>query len=413
MDRQTKEKQINKRYKYNGLLVLALFFAIYVFLQTYLVNANSVDTIKAVEGYINDSIIVQGVVCREETILTQSSGGVVDYLVKDGERVSKGGLVAKTYPSYMDIEKLIILRNLQAVYDNILTANGYIDGNTLDISQTRKQLTGQLSQLSEIYATQNFNDSVEKLNALTLSLNKISVATGKTNSFQQAKTQLKDEINSIENQIRQPMASLYTPYTGYFIKSVDGFESQATVDNFLSSSYEWGQNLIQSYSDTTDDISQYGKIITDYKWCICTYIDAALAEKLTIGKTVSLSLQPNANTFNKAKIKNVVDFGDKSLIVIESTVMDEKSASLRVTDCEILYKQYTGIKIPKSAIHFVDEQMGVYVNFSNVVYFKKIAPVFEDENYVIVPKKTDENNQVKMYDSIIVKGRNLYNGKYL
>ena len=57
--------------------------------------------------------------------------------------------------------------------------------------------------------------------------------------------------------------------------------------------------------------------------------------------------------------------------------------------------------------------MGVYVNFSNVVYFKKIAPVFEDENYVIVPKKTDENNQVKMYDSIIVKGRNLYNGKYL
>ena len=93
--------------------------------------------------------------------------------------------------------------------------------------------------------------------------------------------------------------------------------------------------------------------------------------------------------------------------------MDESSASLRVTDCEILFKQYTGIKIPKSAIHFVDEQMGVYVNFSNVVYFKKISPVYEDENYVIVPKKTDENNQVEMYDSIIVKGRNLYDGKYL
>ena len=57
--------------------------------------------------------------------------------------------------------------------------------------------------------------------------------------------------------------------------------------------------------------------------------------------------------------------------------------------------------------------MGVYVNFSNVVYFKKINPVYEDDNYVIVPKKTDENNQVEMYDSIIVKGRNLYNGKYL
>ncbi len=413
MDRQTKERQVKKRYKYNGLLVLALFFAVYIFLQTYLVNANSVDTIKAVEGYINDSIVVQGVVCREETVLTQDTGGVVDYLVDDGERVSKGGLVAKAYSSYTDIEKLIVLRILQADYDNILTANGYIDGNTLDISQTRKQLTGQLSQLSSIYAKQDFTDSVNKLNALTLSLNKISVATGKTDSFQQAKTQLNDEIKNIENQLQQPLASLYTPYTGYFIKSVDGYESQATVEKFMSSSYEWGQNLIQSYSDISDDVSQYGKIITDYKWCICTYVDTASAEKLTEGKTVSLSLQTNANSFNKAKIKSVVDFGDKSLIVIESTVMDENSASLRVTDCEILFKQYTGIKIPKSAIHFVDEQMGVYVNFSNVVYFKKISPVYEDDNYVIVPKKTDENNQVEMYDSIIVKGRNLYNGKYL
>ena len=49
----------------------------------------------------------------------------------------------------------------------------------------------------------------------------------------------------------------------------------------------------------------------------------------------------------------------------------------------------------------------------NIVYFKKISPTFEDNNYVIVPKTTNENNQVEMYDSIIVKGRNLYDGKYL
>ncbi len=413
MDNQAYERKSKKRYKYNVFLLVALFFAVYIFLQTYLVNANGVDTIKAVEGYINDSIIVQGVICREETVLTQTTGGVVDYLVDDGERVSKGSMVAKAYPSYTDIENLIVLRNLQGKYDNILTANGYIDGNILDISQTRKQLTSQLTQLSEIFTVSDFESAEKSITDLTLSLNKISVATGKTNSFRQAKNGIKDRISSVESSIQQPLAALYTPYTGYFIKTVDGLESVATVNQFVSSGYEWGQNMIESYSDTNTDSSRYGKIITDYKWCICTYVDSETAENLTEGKSISISLKTNANSFSTAKIKQVVDYGDKALVIIESTIMDKLSASIRVSDCEILFKQYTGIKIPKSAIHFVDDEMGVYVSFSNVVYFKKISPVFEDENYVIVPKKTDENNQVEMYDSIIVKGRNLYNGKYI
>lgn len=413
MDNQTYENRSKKRYRYNGILIVFLLFAVYIFLQMYLVNANSVDIVKAGEGYINDSIITQGMICREETVLTQNSTGVVDYLVNDGERVSKGGLVAKAYPSYSDIEKIIYLRTLESNLDNINTANGYIDGNPLDISQTRKQLTGQLTQLSEIFTTQDYTKSDEKLTDLVLSLNKISVATGKTDSFSGAKSVLKNEISSLESQIRRPLTSLYTPYTGYFIKTVDGLESVATPDKFVSSSYQWGQDMIDNYAGNIEDTVQYGKIITNYKWCICTYVDTNDAQNLTEGKSISISLKINENTFTKAKVKNVVNMGEKTLIVIECTELDEYSASARVTDCEILFKQYTGIKIPKSAIHFVGEEMGVYVSFSNVVYFKKIAPIYEDDNYVIVPKKQDENNQVEMYDSIIVKGRNLYNGKYL
>ena len=413
MDKQEYQNRSKKRYKTNQILLAVLFLAVYIFLQMYLVNANSVDIVKAGEGYINDSIITQGKICREETVLTQNSGGVVDYLVNNGERVSKGGLVAKTYPSYTDIENLIDLRYLQENLDNIQTANGYIDGNPLDISQTRKQLTSQLTQLSGIYALQDYSQVSEKVTDLVLNLNKISVSTGKTDSFLQAKNQLQAEISNLQSQIQQPLTSLYTPYTGYFIKTVDGLESVATADKFISSSYEWGQSMIDNYAGNGEDMVQYGKIITNYKWCICTYINTEDAKKLTVGKNINISLKINENTFTKATVKNVVELGEKTLVVIECTVLDEHSASARVTDCEILFKQYTGIKIPKSAIHFVDEQMGVYVNFSNVVYFKKINPVYEDDNYVIVPKKTDENNQVEMYDSIIVKGRNLYNGKYL
>ena len=413
MDNQTYERRPAKRRSKKGIFIVLLFLAVYVFLQMYLVNANGVDTIKASEGYINDSIITQGIVCREEVILTQNSGGVVDYLLSDGERVSKGGLVANVYPSYSDIENIIYLRNRQQTLDDINTATGYIDGNTLDISQTRKQLTNQMSGLSYINTVADYNQALGQLTDITLSLNKISVATGRANSFANAKSQVQEEINTVKSSIMQPLAALYSPYTGYFIKNVDGYETVATVDNLVSWTYEQGMDVINSYTESGRDYSRYGKIITDYKWSIGVYVDKPTAEKLTVGKTISISLEINKNSFNKATVEQVIELGDKYLVVLECTTMDRTSASARITDCEILFRQYTGIKIPKSAIHFVDGEMGVYVSFSNVVYFKKIAPTFEDENYVIVPKKTSENNQVEMYDSIIVKGRNLYDGKYL
>jgi|GEM_PF-1537481 len=413
MEEQTTERRQPRRKKKNWIPLIALFLGVYVFLQMYLMNANGVDTVKALEGYINDSVVSQGIVCREESVLTHNTGGVVDYLVDNGERVSKGNLIAQAYPTYSDIEKLIMLRSRQQNLDDVVTAQSYIDGGILDMSQTRKQLTNQLSTIASLSGKGDYISAINNVNSLTFNLNKISVATGRTNDFSQAVSQLESEINALKSGISQPLATFNSPYTGYFIQSTDGYESIATVSEFLSYSFEEGSEIINSQSVYRPQPNEYGKIITDYKWNLCTYIDKALTETIYEGRNLKISLDVNSNTFNKATVEEVVDLGDKALVVLECTVMDKTAAEARVTDCEILFKQYTGIKIPKSAIHFVDGQMGVYVNFSNVVHFRKISPVFEDDNYVIVPKTTSETNEVKLYDSIIVKGRNLYDGKYL
>lgn len=413
MDNQTTERRLTRRKKKNWLPFIALFLGGYVFVQMYLMNANGVDTVKAQEGYINDSIISQGIVCREENVLVQNTGGVVDYLTENGERVSKGNIIASAYPAYSDIEKLIKLRYTQHNLDEVNIAGNYIDGGILDMSQTRKQLTNQLSTIAAHSQKDDYISVIEDVNRLTFSLNKISVATGRTTDFSQAVTQLESEINGLKSGVSQPLATFSSPYAGYFIQSADGYETIATVENFLSYTYEQGSEIINSQTLYQPAVNEYGKIITDYKWNLCTYVDKALTENIYKGRTLNISIDINSNVFNKAVVKEVVELGDKALVILECTVMDKTAAAARVTDCEILFKQYNGIKIPKSAIHFVDGQMGVYVNFSNVVYFKKITPVFEDENYIIVPKTTDENNEVKLYDSIIVKGRNLYDGKYL
>lgn len=413
MENEVYRAKPKKTKRITGLPIVLLFFGCYIFLQAYLMNANGIDTVKASQGYINDSIISQGIICRDEVVLTRNGAGAVDYLVSDGDRVSKGKLLADIYPSYTDIRNLTYLRNMQSTLEDINLASGFLDSGTIDMSATKKQLSSQLSGLSTTEILNDFQSLDSKLSEIALSLNKISVATGKTSNFTAAENQLKSEIAACRSLIGNVQDRLYSSYTGYFIQSTDGYENIATVDNFLNMSCEEGMSILNADSRYSRSKNEYGKIITDYKWNLCTYIDNELAKKLYEGKSVKISIDVKRNEYRKATVKHIENKGEKTLVVIQCTSMSTLAAKARITDCEILFKQYEGIKIPKSALRFDGEQMGVYVNFSNLVQFKKITPVYEDENYVVIPIETTANNQVKLHDSIIVKGRNLYDGKYL
>ncbi len=412
MEKETFTQSNRRRRPLAFLPIVFLVLFAYVFWQAYLVNFNGVHTVKATQGYINDSLVSQGIICRDEYVLTRSSDGSVDYLLKDGERVSRGALLANAYASESDVEKLAYLRNRQALLADINSSIDYLYGSAMDVSVARKQLANQLSDLAYINSSGSYSQLYDNLNGITFSLNKIAVATGRATDFSGAQSQIEAEVDSIKSSISPAAEALYAPRTGYFITKVDGYENLATVDRFANISYEEGMDIISSSGESTG-INQYGKIITDYKWNLCTYVNTSDCEDLYEGKNVNISISVKDNTFNKAVIKKMVELGDKTLIVTQCSIMDSESATTRLCDCEILFKQYRGIKIPKTAIHFVDGEMGVYVNYSNVVQFKKINPVFEDDNYVIVPSTTSADNQVKLYDSIIVKGRNLYDGKYL
>ncbi|MBQ8603691.1 MAG: hypothetical protein IJ410_02450 [Oscillospiraceae bacterium] len=395
-------------------VIIRILFGCYLSLQIYLMNANSVDTVKATEGYINNSIITQGIICRQEIVLTRGEGGVIDYLAEDGERVSKGHHLADVYPVYSDLENIRLLRNRQSMLEDIRQAESYLTNSAVDMTSTRKELTDQLSGLAVTSVSDDFEAINEKLADLTLNLNKIGVATGRTTNFARAKEQLQSEINRVKSVINRPVSSLYSPYTGYFQQSVDGYENIATVDRFLNSGYEEGYAIINQANEYAPSASSYGKIITDYKWSVCVYLDKDRCINLKEGKTVQISIDAGSNEFSKATVEHIIDKGEKNLVVFQCTTISKESVAARIVDCEILFKQYTGIKVPKSAVRFDSEQnMGVFVNFSNIVKFKKITPLYEDDNYMIVPVERDENNQLKLYDSIIVKGRNLYDGKYL
>ena len=166
------EEKKKKRKKHGLRSIILIFLVIYGFVQFYLMNFNGVDTVKALEGYINDSVISPGIVCRQETVLNKTSDGYVDYLAADGRRVSKGELIANVYPSQSDVDNLIKLRSKQTLMADINSVISYTTGNTLDISVTRKSLTNQLTAMSQKTAYEDYSSISDDLAALAFSINK-------------------------------------------------------------------------------------------------------------------------------------------------------------------------------------------------------------------------------------------------
>ena len=66
-------------------------------------------------------------------------------------------------------------------------------------------------------------------------------------------------------------------------------------------------------------------------------------------------------------------------------------------------------------MHIVDGQTGVYVAAGNLQRFRRISILYEDKDYILVPLDgaLGTNNEVRLYDEVIVVGTNLQDGKLM
>ncbi len=410
MDQQYKRKKRKKNIFWPVFICICLLA--YVVIQWYLINRNRIETVKAAEGYINDSIMSVGMICREETVMNETADGHYYYKVENGQRVSSGMLIGEIYPSENDIDLIYRSKDILSHIEKLEEAENFMSSVNVDISITRRQLSNSMVEFSNRLAAGNYENSYKNMMDISLYLNKINVAMNREGDIAGTKQALKDLNASVIASVSQPTQSIYSPTSGYFMNFIDGYENIASMESFENMTYSEGSEAMHSNNETAS-AGVYGKIITDYKWNLCTYVTPLQAEKLKEGQKVKLSINVEEQKYQTVVVKKLIPKEDMVLVILEASTIDKDAASARVRDCEILFSQYRGIKVPKSAIRIVDGQMGVYVKFSKLVQFKKIQPIYQDENYIILPIDGDENNQVELYDDIIVKGVNLYDGKYL
>ena len=91
--------------------------------------------------------------------------------------------------------------------------------------------------------------------------------------------------------------------------------------------------------------------------------------------------------------------------------MNSELATMRSGPMTVVTKEYDGLRVPSSALRVVDSKRGVYVLTGMQVKFVDVNVLYKDDSYMICEKQTSDESVLRLYDEVIVKGKNLYDGK--
>ena len=176
---------------------LILLVSVFIIHQVYSSVYKPISTVSAEYYESNDGLDFTGYIIREETPVSLNSSGSLHYVVSDGERVAKDGVIAYVYDSTQASVINERIEELKNQISDIEEIQGYNDRKAADIDQINGKVVSALNSLERSCAYGNFENTRDRLNAFLTALNRRSTATGEQTDFSSNLASLKEELNSL------------------------------------------------------------------------------------------------------------------------------------------------------------------------------------------------------------------------
>ena len=390
--------------------LLFLMAAVYIVIQLYVILGRNYKTETAIAYTMADSVTLTGVVMYD-TINVPGEGNL-GYLVEDGERVSEGNVLAEIYTDESQGVARERLIRLDSDIDLLNKSQNAVGSDlTLLSTQTRAALLNLLDQLD----TASYSGMSDATGEFLLAQNRMQVSTGQTSGFDAVLAGLKAERDEVAARLEN-LSTITAQGNGYFISSASAMPLDIAEQTLIDDTPAALQDrLKQGIPESTEALA--GRIAEGFSWRFYTVCDLETAARFDGVNKVRISVPGKQDTPLSATVSSVTPDEEAGLakVVIECQTINADVLRFGLENAQIDLHTYEGIRIDKQALHIVDGEKGVYVKYGNLQRFRKITIVYEDENYMLVPYggEVDTDNEVRLYDEIIVEGFNLQDGELI
>lgn len=383
-------------------VALSVFILIMVGSQIAFKINDSHDTEEAVLYTVNENITFKGMFIRDEKVIkyNNATGGVVNYLYEDGSKISEESDIAKVYSNQDQIYYRNRLSRLKKVLSDLRRAQSPGTTNYVQAETLRSKIEGYYLNVTNLIHEKNYSSLTSESDDLLYTMNIYNIVTGNEDNFKSAIKQIKSEINELKLKIEDPLDSIKSNGSGYFVKSVDGYESSVSYDDLENMSTDELKKLFDKEPVVPENA--VGKLMKNYQWKFMGIIKNTNKFLINDGLSIRFNSSNKVYDVTVDSIKSI-DGTDTSIVILSCNELDETVLENRFDNAELIFDEYTGVKVPREAIRFQGQQKGTYVMLGQQIIFKKIDVIYEGDDYVL-SKNTSDDNYLLLYDQILLEG---------
>ena len=391
--------------------LVIVFLLITVISQLVIHYYNPLKTEPAELYSVEDYFQSTGVYIRQERTVSYSGSGVISYVYSDGEKLARNSVIAQIYASQSDLALQRRIDELKEQISVLQDAEKLVGSDNSQLEAFSNQIYENHTKMMQYILDGNYRAAADMKSDYLNLQSKRQIVNGTTNDYNAKISELQNEITALSARISSKPTDLTLQETGYFVSTTDGYENILTYDSIPDLTEERINEIIKT-PDIETSSSVIGKIVSDYKWQMVCIIPAD--NTLGIYESAVLNVRiGNEASVTKARVEELRDFpSGNRMLVLSFDVFNEALVRSRTAQIRIMFDEYSGIRIPSSAVHFDEEDnMGVFVKLGVTVYFVRIDMIRTEGDYVLVKDTTGKEGYLSLYDSVVVEGTDLYDGK--
>ena len=375
-----KEDKINIR-KVVKIIVFVIIIAIFIFYisknvlnlvkqptNSFILSNGDLYLEESVEGYIiRDEVVVQG---------ENYKNGMLK-IKNEGERVAKGEDIFSNYREKKESIKDKIRKVEKQIQENMPSNEEIMSSDIISLDEQIKAEIDNIAKSSELQRIKEYKSEIQVYLDRKISL------IGQSDNVSDEVKKLIKQKQEYENELTKNSEYINAPVSGEVSYRVDGFEDKLKIGDFSYLSKEFLDNLNLRTGSIIPNSEEKGKLINNFESYIAVVSGSEEAKRARIGDEVTLQLS------NSEKIEAEIEYinienDDSRVLVFKITNNIEKLNKYRKISLDIIWWDYTGLKVPNSAI--IDENGRTYIVRKRAENLEKILVKVkrQNENYAIV-----------------------------
>ena len=400
-------------------VILCVFLLAYFGISLLQSARNPLVTAPAVTFQAEKSFFAQGIVIRDETVISVEHP-VVTALVREGERVSVGMEYLIAYASEADWEREA-RRGVLAQEIAQLETQLALDGGLHQTAGVEAEIRRQIRDMNHDIRQGN----LERLESQDIALRTLALAGDREGLTLRLEELQAEKETLIGASGAAGMTTIVAEQAGTYSARVDGYESLGPEDVERLDVQAVRELLVRR---DTEVVSGAGKLVHGSAWFYVALVPEAEAERLEerlagdLPNQVTVSFSALAGTEIPMRIRSLsAEERGYRVAVFSATTALRETLGLRQAEARIICDTFTGIRVPHEALHRGEpcEETGaipiyLFALTIGVAERKFVWVVYEGPDYYLVrpdTRRTSEAAALREGNTIIVRARDLYDGR--